>query len=113
VTPAHSAILRATAKHFGVLVADLTARRCSTEFTRPRLAAYLLTRETGASFPALGRVFGRRHDSVLRGCRRARELCATDDAFRTAVESVRRECFGAATQHDADVMDAVEREVAP
>jgi hypothetical protein len=90
VTPAHSAILRATAKHFGVLVADLTARRCSTEFTRPRLAAYLLTRETGASFPALGRVFGRRHEWLPAGSGTVRHGRRVQDRRRVRAPGVLR-----------------------
>lgn len=79
-------IQRVVARHFHVPVATLRSRSRQRGVARARqVAMYLARKLTGASYPALGRLFNRHHTSVLTSVRRATQALATDQAFATTV----------------------------
>ncbi len=71
-------IVRVVAEHFKVepevLIAPHGTMRSSTkQYHEPRRIAMLFARETGTSFPEIGRFFKRDHSTVILACRTAAE----------------------------------------
>ena len=86
------AILRLTAKHFGLKVSELKGPRRHRALARARMIAIYLARElTGLSYPALGAAFGGRdHTTMLHAVRRIEALMASDPAVMDTVVVLRR-----------------------
>ncbi len=72
-------IQSAVARRYGFAVADLKGNRRTAPIVRPRQVAMFLSAQlTRHSAVAIGRSFGRGHDTVLHACRRI-EAEAMDD----------------------------------
>ena len=68
-------IINEVAAEFGITAKALLSRNRSNRFSHPRILAMALARElTKASFPAIGRAFGRDHSSVVSAVARSPEL---------------------------------------
>lgn len=88
-----SDIARAVARHFGVTVGAIRARRRQHGQVLPRQVAMLLSREmTDRSLRSIAGYYGRKnHATVLHACRRIRELAANDAALRRHVTEIRNQ----------------------
>lgn len=84
-------IAAATAKHFGLKVADLQgpSRRRHTALARG-IAMWLSRELSGSSLSKIGDYFGRRdHTTVMHACRRLKRLVDADQEVRRSVEQLR------------------------
>lgn len=69
--PSMEAIIWRTAKHFGVTPEELVGKSQQSHLVEPRhLAMYLCRELTNASYPGIGRIFGRHHTSVFHAIRK-------------------------------------------
>ena len=77
------------AAEFHVLPEDLQAARGPQHRSMARYVAfYLMRKRAGMSYPAIGRVFGRNHSTVIHGCNMVRARMAAQDGFRAVVEAL-------------------------
>jgi chromosomal replication initiator protein len=68
-------IVNEVAAEFGITAKALLSRNRSNRVSHPRILAMALARKlTKASFPAIGRAFGRDHSSVMSAVARSPEL---------------------------------------
>ena len=86
------AIIRLTAKHFGLPVRNLTgASRRKMDVLARSLAMYLIRQLTGASFQQIGCHFGHRdHSTVMHACRKIQRAQDTDSAIRSVTAQLQR-----------------------
>lgn len=94
-------VLRATAFHFGVSVAELTkgGRTKPLVFCR-HIAMYIATAVTDHSLPEIGRRFGGYdHSSILHGRNRIRYLLPKDAEIAAHVNAIIRSIPGAKVLH--------------
>jgi chromosomal replication initiation ATPase DnaA len=64
-------VLVAVARYYDVTVAGLSSPSRRRELTRPRqVAMFLLHVHLGLSYPAIGRLLGRDHSTIVHGVRR-------------------------------------------
>ncbi len=91
-SPALADIARATAKHFGLTLADLKSPSRRQAVVAARSVAIYLTRLlTQTSLEQIGRFFGGRdHTTVLHGQRRTEKLLRRDPATRHAISELRK-----------------------
>lgn len=85
------AVIREVADRYELRPGDLTSSSYgdrSVQLAR-HLAVYIAREETGASYPALGRVFGRDHTTVLHSCRLVRDQLAADAEVAREVRAIR------------------------
>lgn len=68
----------------GVTLEEATGRSRLRSITSARHAIWLLLRQTGLSLPAVGRITGHDHTSVLHGLRRLDRRVAEENAARHA-----------------------------
>lgn len=64
---------------------SLVSARRNRRVCRPRQVAMFLARETGASFPMIGRCFNRDHTTVLHACR----AISANDQLAAEAEAIR------------------------
>ncbi len=84
-------VQRVVAAHFGLRVADLRAKNRARRVTFARqLAMYLCRHRAGASFPEIGRRFGRDHTTVLHAARRIAKLAKVEPEVRAELEALER-----------------------
>ena len=85
-------IKKAVARFFNIKVSDLVGRRKLKGIVRPRMIAmYLARKQTGLSFPDLGRAFGGRdHSTVQHACKKVAQLVERDPDVRNHVEALER-----------------------
>jgi chromosomal replication initiator protein len=89
-------VQKEVAKKFNVDVGDLKGKSRGREIVIPRQVAMYLARElTELSLPALGKVFGRDHSTVLHACRKVEEHIARDAAFAAMLTELSRRISGA------------------
>lgn len=82
VTMKVDTIIAAVCETWCVERGELLSDRQSYEYSRPRQAAYLLTKTyTPYSLPVIGLRFNRDHTTVMYGIRKARELIETNPKF--------------------------------
>ncbi len=83
-------ILAATSEYCRVRPDEILGRRRTARIANPRkLAMYLGRTHTRASFPELGRFFGKRdHTTVLSACRSIEEQVEVDIAMRATVAAI-------------------------
>jgi chromosomal replication initiator protein len=85
----HVEIMQLISECFAVPVDTLTSRRRTRGVAFPRMVAmYLCRRVTLASFPVVGRLFGRHHSTVVRDVRRAKAILDEDPALRRLLEEL-------------------------
>jgi hypothetical protein len=85
------AVIRGVADRYELRPGDLTSAGCgdrSVQLAR-HIAVYVGREETGASYPVLGRVFGRDHTTVLHSCRLVRSQLAADADLASEVRAIR------------------------
>ncbi len=84
------AVQRATARHYGLKVADLKGNRRQKVVTTARMVAmYLARKHNETSYPELGRHFGGRdHSTAINACRRVAEWVVADAAIANAVAAI-------------------------
>ena len=88
-----STIKRETARSFDISVTEITARSTTHRVARPRIAAYLLSRElTNNSYPPIGEFWARDHTTILSGVQSAQTYCGDYPAYANKVERARRAC---------------------
>jgi chromosomal replication initiation ATPase DnaA len=76
-----AAIQHAVCDYFGVTAADLMSARRHRAVSFPRMVAmYLCRNRAGASFPEIGRAFGKDHTTVMAAVRKVRTLVEAADA---------------------------------
>jgi chromosomal replication initiator protein len=87
-----AAIIRLTAKHFGLPVRNLKgASRRKMDVLARSLAMYLIRQLTGASFQQIGGQFGQRdHSTVMHACRKIQLAQDTDSAIRAVTVQIQR-----------------------
>lgn len=83
-------ILRAVANYYRIDLAELKSeQRLHKRIADARAVAMYLTRKvTGASYPEIGRAFGRDHTTVLYAVNRVAARINTDATFRSEVEYI-------------------------
>lgn len=64
------AIQTKVAAYYGIDKSALLSEMRTRRLAQPRQVAMFLARETGASFPLIGRCFNRDHTTVLHACRK-------------------------------------------
>ena len=88
-----STIKRETARAFDISVTEITARSTTHRVARPRIAAYLLSRElTNNSYPQIGEFWARDHTTILSGVQSAQIYYGYYPAYASKVERARRAC---------------------
>lgn len=85
-------IIRKTAEHYNIRMADFLSPRRARSIVRPRqIAMYLAKQLTTKSLPEIGRNFGGRdHTTVLHAIRRIEELRSVDHHVAEDLELLRR-----------------------
>lgn len=83
-------IQQAVCVEYNITHSDLCSQRRHKNIVRPRqVAMYLCKTLTDRSFPEIGRRFGGRdHSTAISAVRRVELLCASDETFRSRVESL-------------------------
>jgi len=86
-------IAAATARQFGLKVAQLRGRSRSHSVVQARaMAVYMARRWTNQSLKQIGEYFGGRdHSTVLHACRRIEGLLTSDAAVRLALDQISRQ----------------------
>lgn len=89
-TPSIATIKRIVAHATGVTVLDIDSRRRTAGVVFPRhVAMYLARHMTEASYPEIGRKFGRRdHTTVMSGVRKVETMIGADDSFAASVAGI-------------------------
>lgn len=62
-------VMRYVGEGYGLTKAEILGRRRSQNIAEARAVAYFLVRKYGLSLPAIGRIFGRDHSTILSGIR--------------------------------------------
>jgi chromosomal replication initiator protein len=85
-------VIKVCSEHFKVTVAEIKGPSRTKHLARARQAAMFLSRRlTGASFPEIGKRFGKKdHSTVIHAVQRVPELMAEDMDFRKSVETLER-----------------------
>jgi chromosomal replication initiator protein len=84
-------VLRVVASAYSIQVSQLLGRSKVRDLVLPRhVAMYLVRKHTGASFPVIGRHFGRDHTTVQHGYRKIEAKLKTDIELRQTVHSIER-----------------------
>lgn len=75
---------------YGITMTDLLSQRRHKKIVRPRqVAMYLCKTLTDRSYPEIGRRFGGRdHTTAISSVTRIEQLCATDEIFRSQINSL-------------------------
>lgn len=89
-------IAKATARQFGVRLADMKSKARDQSITLSRQCAMFLSRELiGAHLSKIGEYFsGRSHNTVLHACKRIAGLLDEDAGLRRQVDTLRRSIRG-------------------
>lgn len=87
-------IQRLVAQHYRIALIEMTSARREQPIARARQVGMYLARElTPMSYPAIGRLFGKRdHTTVIHGVRLIERLMVEDAEFAAAVNKLREEC---------------------
>jgi len=86
----YEGILRATARHYDLSIADLKGSRRFRHIVRPRHVAMYLLREQGLSFPFIAKLLGGLdHTTVMSGCRSIEALQTKDEQVKRALNIIR------------------------
>ena len=91
--PKIASVLRETAAHYGVTVADIVSARRTADVMKPRqMAMYIARFVTLRSLPEIGRRMGDRdHTTILHGVRRIEAMIeGGDEALTADVEAIRK-----------------------
>lgn len=82
-------VIRATAQHFTLRIADLKGRRRTKSLTLPRfVACYVARKLTRCSYPEIGVAIGRDHTSVLYAVQQVESRMDSDPRLANAVARV-------------------------
>lgn len=104
-----SEILAAVSAEFGIPSDAIVAHRRDARHVRPRHIAMWLCRDAlDMSFPAIGKVFGRDHSTVMHGCARIEDALASGDADMTRDVSAVRQRLRVPVRLSAPTMSAFE-----
>ncbi len=86
----YTEIIHRVADMTGVSEADIRARHRDNPRSKARQLAILLVHEmTGKSLEGVGRVFGRRHSTILYSIRQGRELVKTEAWARDVYQAIK------------------------
>jgi len=86
----YKGILRATARHYDLSIADIKGSRRFRHIVRPRHVAMYLLREQGLSFPFIAKLLGGLdHTTVMNGCRSIEALQTKDEQVKRALNIIR------------------------
>ena len=89
-------IVVAVSRMTGVSMADFRGRSRTRHISRPRMMAYYYCRTlTGASLPAIGKVFNRDHTSIISGVRVIHRIKAEDPIKWAKIEENFYKAYGA------------------
>lgn len=91
IYPTISAIIAATAHHYGIAEVDIVSRRRTWDCSKPRqMAMYVCKKLTPRSYPEIGRRMGDKdHTTVLHAVRRAEERVANDPVAAADYEAIK------------------------
>ena len=82
-------IQKVVAKHFSLKLSDLKSRNNTQKIVMPRqIAMYLAKTLTEASFPEIGRKFGKHHSTVMHACNKIENKCKNDATFKALVDGL-------------------------
>ncbi|MBE6621964.1 MAG: chromosomal replication initiator protein DnaA [Ruminococcaceae bacterium] len=91
VTVTIDKILNAVSTHYGLTVEDLKSRKRTSNVAFARhVAIYMIKKLTDRSLPAIGRVFGRDHTTILNSIDTVEKRLATDTSFESEVKELIR-----------------------
>ena len=80
-------IRRHIAKHYSLKLSDLKSRNNTQKIVMPRqIAMYLARTLTEASFPEIGRKFGKHHSTVMHACNKIENKRKNDAKFKAHVD---------------------------
>ena len=83
-------IQRAVAKDYEIQLKYMLSHRHQASIVRPRQVAMYLAKEmTPATFPMIGRKFGRDHTTIMHGVRKIAHLCQEDDELMARIERLK------------------------
>ncbi len=84
-------ILSAVSSHYGIAVEDLKSRKRTSNIAFARhVAIFLIKKLTDRSLPAIGRVFGRDHTTIINSIDTVEKKLATDPSFDHEVQELIR-----------------------
>lgn len=88
-------IVRLVARRFRVSVEAMFGRRRPARIALARQAAMVLVRErSGATYTAIGELFGRHHADVMHAAKSIAARCATDPGMKAQMNQIRSELDG-------------------
>ena len=80
------------AAHFGLRVVDIISDHRPRNIAEPRMIAMYLSRQlTGASYPEIGKAFGKTHATVLHAVKKVPELTKNNENLRRSVALLERQ----------------------
>lgn len=80
-------IQKHVASHYSLKVSDLKARNNRKAIAVPRhIAMYLARTLVGASYPEIGRKFGKHYSTVIYSCDKIKEQCKKSASFNTFID---------------------------
>ncbi len=89
VTVTIDKILAAVSSHYGIPVEDLKSRRRTSNIASARhVAIYMIKKLTDRSLPAIGRVFGRDHTTIINSIDTVEKRFSTEPAFEHEVNEL-------------------------
>ncbi|MBQ7847399.1 MAG: chromosomal replication initiator protein DnaA, partial [Clostridia bacterium] len=84
-------ILAAVSSHYGLTVEDLKSRKRTSNIASARhVAIYMIKKLTDRSLPAIGRVFGRDHTTIINSIDAVEKKLASDSSFDSEVHELLR-----------------------
>jgi chromosomal replication initiator protein len=91
VTVTIDKILAAVSSHYGLTVEDLKSRKRTSNIASARhVAIYMIKKLTDRSLPAIGRVFGRDHTTIINSIDAVEKKLASDSSFDSEVHELLR-----------------------
>ena len=85
-------ILATVSAHYRLTVEDIKGRKRTSNIAFARhVSAYLIKKLTDRSFPAIGRVFGRDHTTMINSIETVEKKMATDPALENEIQNLMRE----------------------
>jgi len=77
--------------HYGLTVEDLKSRKRTSNIASARhVAIYMIKKLTDRSLPAIGRVFGRDHTTIINSIDAVEKKLASDSSFDSEVHELLR-----------------------
>lgn len=85
-------ILEKIAKKYGITVEEIKGRKRTNDIANPRhIAIYLIRKMTEISLPAIGRIFGRDHTTIMSSLKTAETMIKTNSLLELEISDIIKE----------------------